>query len=182
MGLFDFFKKKEKQPDYDVTNLKVTDLDHGFILDYDMKSWEVKEVYQYDWGSNNFSHEYMLDSGEDVIYLGVEDQGELWITAMKNIKIRKLGDDIIDKTIKKERPPKKLEYEGISYHLHTDSAGYFNDKTKGTDDWEELISWDYYDDEETHILSITQWGERDFEASVGKVVKEYEISNIIPGR
>ncbi|TRX50663.1 DUF4178 domain-containing protein [Fulvivirga sp. M361] len=182
MGLFDFLKKKEKEPEYDVTNLSVKDLDQGFILEYDMKSWEIKEVYEYDWGGNNISREYMMDAGDEVIYLGVEDEGELFITAMKNIKIRKLGDDIIDKTIKKERPPKKLEYEGIKYHLHTDNAGYFNDKTKGTDDWEELVSWDYYDDEEVHILSITQWGERDFEASVGKVVKAYQISNIIPGQ
>ncbi|MEM9857706.1 MAG: DUF4178 domain-containing protein [Bacteroidota bacterium] len=181
MGLFDFLKKKEKEPEYDVTNLKVSDLDHGFILEYDLKTWEVKEVYEYDWGNNNFSQEFMLDSGDEVIYLGVEDKGELHLSAMKNIKIRKLGDDIIDKTIKKKRPPKNLEYDGVSYHLHTDNAGYFNDKTKGTDDWEELISWEYYDDEETNILSITQWGERDFEAAVGKVVKEYQISNIIPG-
>ncbi|MEM9390677.1 MAG: DUF4178 domain-containing protein [Bacteroidota bacterium] len=180
MGLFDFFKKKEKEPEYDVTNLKVSDLDHGFILEYDLKTWEVKEVYEYDWGNNNFSQEYMLDSGDEVIYLGVEDKGELHLSVMKNIKIRKLGDDIIDKTIKKKRPPKKLEYDGISYHLHTDSAGYFNDKTKGTDDWEELIAWEYYDDEEQNVLSITQWGERDFEASVGRIVEEYQISNIIP--
>ena len=69
MGIFDLFKKKEKAPKYDVTNLKVTDLDQGFIFDYDMKSWVVKEVYEYDWGSNNFSHEYKVDSGDEVAFL-----------------------------------------------------------------------------------------------------------------
>jgi hypothetical protein len=182
MGLFDIFKKKEKEPDYDITNMTVKDLDQGFILDYNMKSWQVKEVYEYDWGNNNFSREYMIDSGDEILYLSIENQGEVFITASREIKIRTLGEDIIDKTIKKERPPKKLEYEGQTYYLDSDIAGYFNDKTKGTDDWEELICWEYYNDEETHIITITQWGEREFDASAGVVVKEYEISNIIPAQ
>ena len=179
MGIFDFFKKKEKKPEYDVTNLKVTDLNQGFIFDYNMKSWQVKEVYQYDWGSHNFSKEYKIDAGDDVMFLEVEDGAELSLTLMKPIKIQKLGNDIIDKTIKKERPPKKLMLDGTEYHLDTDVAGYFNDITKGSGDWEELISWVYYDDTDK-ILSITQWGEREFEAAAGKLIKPYEISNIIP--
>ncbi|MDP4680684.1 MAG: DUF4178 domain-containing protein [Cyclobacteriaceae bacterium] len=180
MGVFDFLKKKEKERDYDITNLSVKDLNQGFILDYDMKSWQVKEVYEYDWGNNNFTSEFMIDSGDEILYLSIEDKGELILSVCKNIKIRKLGEDIIDKTIKKERPPKKLEYEGIQYFLDSDIAGYFNDKTKGGEDWEELVCWEYYDDEEQNILSITRWGEREFDASVGRIVKEFEISNIIP--
>ena len=109
MGIFDLFKKKEKAPKYDVTDLKVTDLDQGFIFDYNMKSWQVKEVYQYDWGKNNFSKEYKIDSGDEVMFLEVEAGAELSLNVSKSIKIRQLGDDIIDKTIKKERPSKKAK-------------------------------------------------------------------------
>lgn len=179
MGIFDLFKKKEKTPKYDVTNLKVTDLDQGFIFDYNMKSWQVVEVYQYDWGKNNFSKEYKIDSGDEMLFLEVENGAELNLTVMQNIKIQKLGDNIIDKTIKKERPPKKLQLDGITYHLDSDCAGYFNDITKGNEDWEDLISWTYYDDGDK-IISISQWGEREFEASAGKSIKPFEISNIIP--
>ena len=42
--------KKKKEPDYDVTNLSLKDLETGFIFDYDMKSWVVEESYEYDWG------------------------------------------------------------------------------------------------------------------------------------
>lgn len=179
MGIFDFFKKKEKAPKYDVTNLKITDLDQGFIFDYNMKSWQVKEVYQYDWGKNNFSKEYKIDSGDEVMFLEVEEGTELSLTVMKPIKIQKLGANIIDKTIKKERPPKTLRLEDMDYYLDTDCAGYFNDITSGSEEWEELISWTYYDDSDK-VISITQWGEREFEASVGKSIKPFEISNIIP--
>lgn len=181
MGFFDLFKKKNTEPTYDVTNLSVKDLNKGFIIDYDLKSWEVTEVYQYDWGNGNISKEYKLDSGDDTVYLHVTRGVELELTITRSIKIRKLDEDIIDKTVEMEHPPKKLTYEGIKYYMHTDSAGYFNDITGGGDEWEELIEWSYYDDDEEHILSISQWGERDFSASVGKIIKEFEISNIIPG-
>lgn len=180
MGLLDIFKKKEKEPDYDVTNLSVKDLRLGFILEYDLKNWQIKEEYEYDWGANNFSKEYLLDSGTEKVYLGVENKGDIFLTITNDIKIRDLGGDIIDRTVKDKSPPKELIYEGVRYYLHTDNAGYFNDITKGGDDWEELISWEYFDDAEELIIGITQWGERDFDAVAGKVVKEFEISNIIP--
>lgn len=182
MGLFDIFKKKEQTPDYDVTNLSVKDLDHGFILDYNMESWQVKEVYEYDWGHSNFSKEYLLDSGSKKVYLHVENKGELHLSITRPIKILDLDKDLIEKTIKKQRPPKKLTFEDEEYRLHSDNAGHFNDKTKGTDEWEELISFEYYNADETKLISITQWDERDFDASAGDIIKEYEISNIIPAQ
>ena len=45
--MLNFFKKK-KEPEYDITNITIHDLDFGFILDYDLKSWVVKEVYEYE--------------------------------------------------------------------------------------------------------------------------------------
>ena len=181
MGLFDFFKKKEKEPKYDITNLTVLDLDKGFILDYDMKSWVVKQVGEYDWGHDCFSKEYKLDSGDDKVYLSVEDDEELELSITKSIKMHKLGENIIDETIKNEKPPSKLVYKDRTYFLDEDCAGYYNDASSGSKEWEELINWDYYDEDEEHIISITQWGEREFEASVGKIIKEFEVSNIIPG-
>ena len=180
MGIFDIFSKKEKKPDYDVTNLSVKDLRQGFILDYDMKSWVVKEEYEYDWGNSNFSKEYMLDSGDEVVYLGVEDKGENFLTVMKPVKVRKLGEHVSDEVIKNESPPKSLVYENETYHLESDSAGYFHDITKGTDDWEELMSWELLTDDGTKIVSITQWDEKSVDAFAGVVVKDFEISNIIP--
>ena len=182
MGLFDFFKKKEEAPKYDVTNLQLKDLDEGFIFDYDMKSWQVKEVYQYDWGKNNYSYEYKIDSGDDVKYLSIEDQGDLIISLVKSIKIRVLGEGITEEIIRNQKPPDRLVYENETYYLDSDSAGYFNDMTKGTNDWEELISWEYFNKEESKVISIVQWDERNFDASAGIMIKEFEISNIIPGQ
>ena len=53
MGLFDRFKKKE-EPHYDPSNLQIKDLRVGFMFDYDMKTWAIKEEYEYDWGRQLF--------------------------------------------------------------------------------------------------------------------------------
>ena len=48
------------------------------------------------------------------------------------------------------------------------------------EDWKEFISWDYYDKNEDFVLTIEQWDENTFEASFGKVVQYFQISNIFP--
>lgn len=178
MGVFDFLKKKE-EPKYDVTNLSVKDLDQGFVFDYNLKSWVVREVYKYDWGKNIFTKEFKIDAGDEVAFLSVADNGELALSVTKTIKMQELGDGIREEIRKKEAPD-QLEYNGDKYYLDEDSAGYFNDVTAKSSDWEELVSYDYLNDEETLCLSITQWDERNFEASAGNVIQHYEISNITP--
>jgi len=180
MGLFDKLKKK-KEPDYDPTNLKVTDLDYNFIFDYDMQTWQVKEVYKYDWGENNFTKEYKIDSGEKDHYMHVADDDEVIITLTNPIKIRKIDEDLMDIIIKDEKPPNKIFLEGEKYFLDSDSAGYFHDCANKNDNWEEFITWDFYNEDETKVVSITQWDEKNIDAVAGIVVKAYEISNIIPG-
>ncbi len=177
--MFDFFKKK-KEPGYDVTNLSLKDLNVGFIFDYDMKSWVVNEVYKYDWGNNNFTSEYKVDSGDEVAFLHIADEGELEISLSKSIRISKIDEAITDEIEKNEKPPRKIHYSEELYYLEEDAAGYFRDLSKETEDWEELVTWEYMNDEATKVLSITQWDTRNIEASAGLILKEYQFSNIIP--
>jgi hypothetical protein len=177
--MFDFFKKK-KEPGYDVTNLSLKDLNVGFIFDYDMKSWVVNEVYKYDWGNNNFTSEYKVDSGDEVAFLHIADEGELEISLSKSIRISKIDEAITDEIEKNEKPPRKIHYSEELYYLEEDAAGYFRDLSKETEDWEELVTWEYMNDEATKVLSITQWDIRNIEASAGLILKEYQFSNIIP--
>ena len=177
--MFEFFKKK-KAPTYDVTNLSLKDLNVGFIFDYDMKSWVVKEVYKYDWGNNNFTSEYKVDSGDEVAFLHIADEGELEISLSKSIRISKIDEAITDEIEKNEKPPRKIHFDEELYYLEEDAAGYFRDLSKETEDWEELVTWEYLNDEATKVLSITQWDIRNIEASAGLVLKEFQFSNIIP--
>ncbi|WP_462248356.1 DUF4178 domain-containing protein [Ekhidna sp.] len=173
--------KKKKEPEYDVTNLSVLDLDTGFIFDYDMKSWVVQETYEYDWGNNNYSNEYKVHSGDETAFLSVEDDGDINLSMVKSIKLRTIEEDISDEITKNKKPPKTIHYQNESYFLENDSAGYFRDTTKKTEDWEELITWEYYNEAEDKIVCFTQWDEHNIDAAAGKVIEVHQITDIIPG-
>ena len=179
MGLFDKFKKK-KGPKYDPSNIKVTDIAQGFIFEYNMSTWEVKGEFEYDWGENFFSKEYKITNGEETFFLAIDDDDELNITLSKKIKLRKIDTDIANSIIKFNEAPQEILYEGTKYFLEKESPGYFRDLNKDANDWDEFISWDYYDDSEELYICIEQWDEKEFEASAGITIKEYEISNILP--
>ena len=178
--MFDFLKKKD-QPKYDVTNLTVNDLAVGFVLDYDGKSWVVKEAYEYDWGSNNFSMEFKVDSGDDVAFLGVEDDGQLKLSMMREIKMGMIDEDVLDEIKTRGNPPRQLHLDGEVYYQESDSAGYWNEVGADNDDAEEMISYEYFNRAGDKVLSITQWDEFNVDAAVGDVIQPHQITDILPG-
>lgn len=180
MGLFDKFKKKQ-EPHYDPNNIKIKDLRVGFMFDYDLDTWQIKEEYEYDWGDNYFTREYKVEAADDVAYLHIDYNDEGSMTLSRKLKIRALGEDIPENIVENKRPPKKIEFKGNTYYLDKESPGYFSDDPEDDESWVEFISWDYYDSEEKLVACVEQWGNREFEASCGKVVNDYEITNILPG-
>lgn len=181
MSIFRKFFKKEEELHYDPSDIKLTDMQKGFVFEYDLQNWVVKSVYNYDWGNNNFTKEYQVDNGKEVRYLSVEEDDELFLTFTQKIKIRTIDAELPEYILSKEKPPQHLIYETINFYLDSENPGYYNDPTKGKNVWEELIEWSYYDQEEKFALILEQWGEQDFEAAYGKIIKEFEISNILPG-
>lgn len=180
MGLFDKFKKKQA-PHYDPSDIRIKDLRVGFMFDYDLKTWVIEEEYEYDWGDNYFTREYKVEAVDDVAYLHIDNNDEGSMTLSRKLKVRALGEDIPEEIIDKKQPPKKIEYKGVSYYLDKESPGYFSDDPEDDDSWVEFISWDYYDTEQKLVVAVEQWGAKEFEASCGKVVNDFEITNILPG-
>jgi hypothetical protein len=182
---FGFFKKKKKEedttPHYDPNHIRIIDIRVGFFVEYDARTWEVAEEYEYDWGDNEFSYSYLLRSSDDEIYLSLENDGELEIAVTNKIRLMKLGEDLDDQIAENERPPKTITYEGVKYYRDNESPGYYrNTATTEREKSIEMITWDYYDDDEEKTISIEQFGEREFEAYIGVYVEEFEFSNIIP--
>ena len=180
MGLFDKFKKKQA-PHYDPNDIKIKDLRVGFMFDYDLKTWVIKEEYEYDWSDNYFTREYKVEAADDVAYLHIDNNDEGFMTLSRKLKIRALGENIPEEIIENKQPPKKIEYKDTAYYLDKESPGYFSDDPENDDSWVEFISWDYYDSEEKLVACVEQWGAKDFEASYGIVVNDFEIINILPG-
>lgn len=179
MGLFDRFSKK-KEAHYDSTNITVHDLDVGFIFEYNMDTWEVKGIYEYDWGDNYFTREFKIDNGSETLFLSLEDDDELILSVSNKIKVRKLGEEVFDQLMSTKNPPSKINFEGREYFLDKRAPGYFHDINGNPENWVEFISWDFEDDSEEYLITIEQWSENEFEASTGRYIKEFEISNILP--
>jgi hypothetical protein len=178
MGLFS--RKKKEEPHYDPSNLKIKDLRVGFMLDYNLKTWEISEEYEYDWGDQYFTREFKLDAADDTAYLHIDFNDDQSMTLSRKVNVRALGQDIPEAIMEKQSPPSKISYEGVEYFLDRKSPGYFSDDPEDDNSWTELISWDYYDSEGKLVACVEQWGEQEFEASYGKVVNEFEITNILP--
>lgn len=180
MGFFDLFKnnKKEEEKHYDPIDIKVTDLENGYLLDYDLETWTVIKMAEYDWGNNYFTREFTIESKGKKRFLHIEEDDELIISLTEELKYRKLGPTVTDYIDTNGKPPKQIVHQNITYYLDEEAPGYY--RNVQNDNWEELISFDYLDEDEERCLTIEQWGENDFEASFGKILKPYEISNILP--
>lgn len=181
---FNFFKKKiqppeEEKPHYDPLNIKLTDLRKGFVFEYEMEEWLVENEYLYDWGNEHISQEFKITNGKETYFLSVDHEDEWEIGLFEKVKLSVFQVDISDEIVKNEQPPFKLVHQNMTFTREDENPGYFRDVEAGGE-WEEMIAWNYYDEAEEYSITIEQWGERKFEASFGKLLKEHEISNILP--
>ncbi|QZE14909.1 DUF4178 domain-containing protein [Halosquirtibacter laminarini] len=179
MGIFDLFRKKDKTPGYDATNLQITDIKEGFIFDYDLESWSVKRKATYDWGDDCFTDELQIFNGKETKYLSIEEDDEISIEISQSIPISTVDEGSIPQYIHTyKKAPYNIKYNGVNYKLMSESSGYYQKNEDAS--WDEVISWRYESNESDHFVDIDQWDDMEFEASVGKSIKPYEISNILP--
>lgn len=175
MGIFDFFKKnkEEVKVSYNLNELK-----KGFLVDYFLKTWEVKKVYTYDWGNNFISNEYFLDAGNESMYLSVEDDDKLICSIWNKIGIEEISSSLANSITKNDEAPDRVDYKGKTYYRNESSMGlcYEDDDENGS----ELVNWMYVEPTSKDLLSIDRWGEEEYGAATGKYVKEIEFSNILP--
>jgi len=185
---FGFFKKKDKKenedarPHYDPLNIKITDLRKGFMLEYDVKTWQVKDEFEFDWGDNFFSYEYHLvaEDGEEC-FLSIDTEDGLELIISRKVNLHKIGPDLDRIIVENGKPPAKIVFEGRTYYRESESPGFYrNVNTTSREQSVECIVWDYYDESEKFVLGIEQWGDEDFDASYGLVAEEFEFSNILP--
>ncbi|MBB6459593.1 DUF4178 domain-containing protein [Flammeovirga kamogawensis] len=176
---FGFFKKKKKEEKhYDPTNITIRDIRKGYVLDYDLQSWEVTEEFEYDWGDNDFSYEFKLESANDAVFLSIEDSDFLTGTISRKVKWGKLPDEVDDALETKGKPPKKIVFDGKVYYRDIKSVGYWrNIENKESAPY---MVWEYYDDSEKYVLSLEQFDDEEFEASLGIVEEPDAFSNILP--
>jgi hypothetical protein len=180
MGWKDFFKKKEAQGPDPLTELTLSNLQVGFFLDYDLKTWEVTGSHYYDWGSGDLTYEWQLKSHDETIYLEREPDDEDYWSISRKIAFQRLGAEIKKHILENDDPPESVVFEGTTFYREEMGGGKFFENRNSPG--KELLKWDYADESGQHFLSIEQWGEEEFEASIGEPVETYQFVNILPGK
>jgi len=178
MGWRDLFRKKKTEGTHSLSELTLPNLGVGYFLDYDMKTWCVEARNHYEWGPDERSYEWQLVCHDETIYLERETDDEDHWSVSRKISIGKLGVDIKTHIIENEDPPDEIVFESTAFHLDEMGGGSFY--RGGAGSGQELLKWDYVDDTGKQYLSIEQWGDADFEASIGHPVEEYQFDNILP--
>ena len=182
MGLLDMFRgKKDEEPEFDpLADLVLAKLRVGYLVDYDMETWEVTAHNRYRWNSGETTEEWELTLGRKKRYLELgEDDGPCWTLARK-MPIGKVGSELRDHILKHEDPPDEVTVEGVTYYLDESDGGHFY--PGGADAGEPLIKWDLVDEADEAFLTLEQWGETELEAALGTYVEEYQFTNILPGQ
>jgi len=170
--MFSFFKKKpEEHVELTLHNLTV-----GATLEYDMKTWVVKEIYHYLWENNFKSKEYKLSDGNTYLFLEIDDNDDVLISKPYNVK--KVAPNFKQEVITLETVPENLVYNSEIYRLGEESFGSY--QKEGTEGWSELTAWMYWNDKNGFIC-IERWSKFEFEAHVGTKINPFEIDNLLPG-
>ena len=176
MGIFDFFKKKKPENDFDPTAIKLDSLKPGYFLDYDLKTWEVITKSHYDW-DGDYSYEWQLKSSDKTIYLEQEIDDESDWSISNKIPIGKIGSNIT-KSLQSDNPPDSINLDGLEYYLEESGGGhYYKD---GKDPAREVLYWQYENEAGDKFITLEQWGENEFEASSSFTVEEYQFTDITP--
>lgn len=159
-----FGNKNKSEPPVEERNM--FNLQTDDIVTYDLEDYKIVGKISYD--DHGFKwHAYQLEGMSKTIWLSVEMDDELYLGMYEKIKL-KLHDPI----------PKKIEYEGITYHL--EESG--NARVTGIGRNQNINGmvcqyYDYCDEEEENFLSIEKWGS-EIEVSRGYEIEQYELKII----
>ena len=178
MGFRKWFGRRDSDPEDFCEELTLDAMRVGFLVDYDLKTWEVIGYNTYDYDGFE-TQEWVLRCGEEVRFLErEEDDGQVEWSLTRRIRIARIQEPVVDRIRAGEDPPEVIHFEGRRYEAVECSAGLFYEGGGG--EGREFVEWNYESGEE-RLLSISQWGENDFSAYEGEYVEEYQFTDILPG-
>ena len=170
-----FIKKKEEEEEPIQIEKTVHDLDVGYILDYDMESWEVLASYTYRY-KGHVAKEYKIRSSGETRFLNVSDSNSLLLSISKEANINNV-DASLRSSVLSNQPIVRLTWEHENYTLKESTQGQFTDDR--LQDWASFSSWEYVNADNSKFVYVSRWEDGSVECFVGDYLKEYQISNIL---
>lgn len=184
MALFDRLFNKTKPPEPlaldPLKDLVLAKLRVGYLVDYDLRTWQVTDHQLYRFNDGRRAEEWELIEGRDKLYLELSTgDGEVY-SLSRSIPLGAIGDGKVRQHIlDHEDPPDRVDHDGTTFYLDGSVGGHMSAFAAGGPN-RQLIAWEYLDESEERFLSIVQWGESEFTAVRGELVEDYQFSNILP--
>lgn len=179
--IWNLFKKKKKDPEpIDPLTLSLADLKPGYVLDYDLKTYQVGAHHHCEFGDTRVD-EWELSAGDgDVAHLKRAQNSDVTYILSRKIRLSDIEGALRTHLRTHDDPPETLVYNGHTYHGESTAVGrYFKN---GEEPAREFIAWDYRDETGKRVLSLEQWADDDYAVAAGEIVEEYQFSDILPGK
>lgn len=171
---FNLFKKKEEETPIAIDQT-IHDLKKGYLLDYNLESWEVLASFTYKYKGYS-SNEYKIRSSSETRFLNVSDTNDLLLGMSKEANINNIDSGLRD-SVANGQPLVRLTLGDEVYNLKESAQGEFTDDA--LQDWAQFSSWEYVNSANTKFIYVSQWEDNSIECYVGDYLKEHEISNIL---
>ncbi|MEM7351308.1 MAG: DUF4178 domain-containing protein [Acidobacteriota bacterium] len=180
MGFLDRFRKPQDPPELDpLKDLVLAKLKVGYLVDYDLRTWQVTDYARYRFNDGRESEEWELTAERDKRYLELaSDDADVW-TLSEDIPVGALGGGVRQHILDHDDPPEQVTYQGRVYYSEGSNGGQLIPGGGGPR--RDLIQWELLDESEEHFLSIMQWSETEVTAVAGIFVEDYQFSDILPG-
>ncbi len=178
--MFDWFfnlfgnKKKEEEAPIKIERT-VHDLEVGYILDYNLESWEVlaSATYRY---KGHMAKEYKIRSSNKTLFLNVSDSNSLLLSMSEEANINQV-DSALRSSVLQNQPIVRLDWKGETYTLKEASQGQYTDDR--LQDWASFSGWEYVNSGNNKFIYVSRWEDGSVECYVGEYLKEFHISNIL---
>ncbi len=158
-----FGSKEQTSPT--VKERTVSNIQVGDIVTYDLEDYQV--VGKLTYNDDGFEWTAYQLEGAKTLWLSVEMDDELEVGMYETVKM-KLSEPI----------PKKVEHDGVTYHLDEKGTARVTGEGRGANVNNMYCRYfDYCDKEEEHFLSVEIWGS-EIEVSYGFEIEDYEIKII----
>ncbi|MEM8929944.1 MAG: DUF4178 domain-containing protein [Acidobacteriota bacterium] len=161
------------------TPTNLADLAVGWMVDYDLRTWQVTDHEHYTFNDGATADEWELSSGHDRLYLErSDDDGEVEWSISRPLPIERL-EGVRDHILQHDDPPDAIEYGGRTFRMEWSVGGSVRPVAGGEE--RRLIEWELLDADEEHFLAIQQWGDTEFTASEGEVVQPFLFTHLLAG-
>ncbi len=167
--------------EYDPSNISVENIKTGYIIDFDIKSWEVSNEWQYDWDNGNTEKEFKLSSNNDFMFvLLTKEARQFGVKVGKPINIYSIDENIETEIQTKGRPYNVLLFEGITYYRESQTEGICYNMGDTSAQGVRVKAWDYYDTNRENHLRISERGRGEFRVLKARSASPYEFTDILP--